>query len=115
MAAAFIKTFQLTPDDYKVLHGSKQNRDIPITKDIFAALDKVQKIHNDCKILMQSGHQTLALDIMEQMTLNQVHTYLHKYCIILLLHESNFFLRKVHWKDYTDGLKTIADILIIPT
>lgn len=30
---------------------------------------------------MQSGHQTLALDIMEQMTLNQVYTILKQYYV----------------------------------
>lgn len=71
------------------LHGPKNKRDLPITNDIFTALDKVQKIHNDCKILMQSGHQTLALDIMEQMTLNQVQCFfnalLNKFKVTLIL------------------------------
>lgn len=72
VATALLQTFQLTQNDLIALHGPKNKRDLPITNDTFIALDKVQKIHNDCKILMQSGHQTLALDIMEQMTLNQV-------------------------------------------
>lgn len=78
MASALLQTFQLTQNDLIALHGPKNKRDLPITNDIFIALDKVQRIHNDCKILMQSGHQTLALDIMEQMTLNQVE------CVCLL-------------------------------
>lgn len=87
VSAAFIKTFQLNDDDLKALHGNKQQRDVPITKDIFIALEKVQKIHSDCKIMMQSGHQTLALDIMEQMTLNQVgHKLLIKYVFFTLKH-----------------------------
>ncbi|EFA00369.1 conserved oligomeric Golgi complex subunit 6 [Tribolium castaneum] len=68
---AFLETFQLTPDELVALHGNKQKRDAPLTNDIFSALDHIQKIHSDCKVLMQSGHQTLALDIMEQMTLHQ--------------------------------------------
>lgn len=72
VSSAFINKFQLTENDLVALHGSKNNKDITITNEIFSALDKVQKIHNDCKILMQSGHQTLALDVMEEMTLHQV-------------------------------------------
>lgn len=68
---AFLKTFQLTPDEILILHGNKQNRNSPITKEIFSVLDKVHNIHENCKLLMQTGHQTLALDIMEQMTLHQ--------------------------------------------
>lgn len=70
--SAFLEKFQLTPDELIALHGNKSRKDFPVTLEIFTALERVQKIHNDCKILMQSGHQTLALDIMEQMTLHQV-------------------------------------------
>lgn len=72
VSAAFLKKYQLTPDQLFALHGNKHNRDVPITTDIFLALNQTQKIHEDCKILMQVGLQTLALDIMEQMTLHQV-------------------------------------------
>lgn len=71
VSEAFLKTFQLTPEELIALHGPKQKRDAPITNDIFAALAHTQQIHSDCKILMQSGHQPLALDVMEQMTLHQ--------------------------------------------
>jgi hypothetical protein len=71
ITSAFLNSFQLTPDELVALHGNKQKRDAPLTNEIFSALDHIQKIHSDCKILMQSGHQTLALDIMEQMTLHQ--------------------------------------------
>lgn len=76
IVTALLDKYQLTSEDLLALHGSKQKRDLPVTNEIFAALDKVQSIHNDCKILMHCGHQTLALDIMEQMTLNQVSSYL---------------------------------------
>lgn len=68
---AFLTTFQLSQDELESLHGQKQNRNSPITKHFFSSLDKVQIIHGNCKILMQNGHQTLALDIMEQMTLHK--------------------------------------------
>ncbi|XP_017780068.1 PREDICTED: conserved oligomeric Golgi complex subunit 6 [Nicrophorus vespilloides] len=71
VATAFINKFQLTQDELVALHGSKTRKDSTVTMDIFKALDKVQTIHANCKLLMQSGHQTLASDIMEQMTLHQ--------------------------------------------
>ena len=72
VVSAFLDKFQLNPDEIVSLHGDKSRRDLPISADLFATLDRVQNIHNDCRVLMQSGHQTLALDIMEQMTLHQV-------------------------------------------
>lgn len=71
ITSAFLKTFQLKPEEVVALHGDKSRRDVSITFDTFKALDRVQEIHNNCKILMQAGLQTLALDTMEQMTLHQ--------------------------------------------
>lgn len=83
---AFLQTFQLSTEEILVLHGNKQNRNSPITKEIFGVLNKVHLIHENCKFLMQTGHQTLALDIMEQMTLHQVSLkemyYLYMYIIL---------------------------------
>lgn len=70
---AFIDKFHLSADDMIALHGDKKRNDLPVTCTMFDALDKVQRIHEDCKVLMQSGHETLALDIMETMTLHQVY------------------------------------------
>lgn len=74
IVAAFIDKFQLTQDDLAALYG--KTRDAQITPELFVVFDKVQRIHSDCRILMQSGHQNVALNIMEQMTLHQV-----SYCI----------------------------------
>ncbi|KAK5642430.1 hypothetical protein RI129_008597 [Pyrocoelia pectoralis] len=71
ISTAFMNTFILRHEELVALHGNKQKRDLTITPEIFVVLDKVKKIHNDCKTLMQSGYQTLALDVMEQMTLHQ--------------------------------------------
>lgn len=65
IAKAFINTFQITPTELSAL------RDTNITNDFFFALERVQTIHGNCRTLMQSGHQTLALEIMEQMSLYQ--------------------------------------------
>lgn len=61
----------MLPEDLTALYGDPKKRDNPVTLDTFKTLDKVQQIHNNCKVLMQAGLQTLALDIMEQMTLHQ--------------------------------------------
>ncbi|XP_012220146.2 conserved oligomeric Golgi complex subunit 6 isoform X1 [Linepithema humile] len=69
VASAFIKNFQLTSSELTVLHGS--TRESPITEDFFSVVNKVQDIHGKCRVLMQSGYQALALDIMQRMTLLQ--------------------------------------------
>lgn len=82
IAFSFIDKFTLTSDELIALHGNKQKRDTSITIEIFKALDRVQRIHSDCKILMQAGLQTLALDVMEQMTLHQA-SFIYFYIKIL--------------------------------
>lgn len=84
---AFIEKFQLSSEELIALHGDKKRKDLPVTFAMFETLDKVQRIHQDCKALMQSGHETLALDIMETMTLHQV----VKQVIILFLLRLNVF------------------------
>ncbi|KAK3932086.1 Conserved oligomeric Golgi complex subunit 6 [Frankliniella fusca] len=69
VACAFLERYQLSPTELTVLHGS--TRDSPITSEFFSALQHAQTIHADCRTLMQSGFQTVALDIMEQMSLHQ--------------------------------------------
>lgn len=68
VATSFLRNFQLAPAELAALRESN------ITEDFFAALQRVQTIHNNCRMLMQSGHQTSALDIMEQMAMCQVRT-----------------------------------------
>lgn len=69
VANKFLAHFQLSSADHQILHG--QTRDEKITPDFFRVLDHVQTIHNDCRLLMQNGYETLALDIMEECTMNQ--------------------------------------------
>ncbi|XP_015521577.1 conserved oligomeric Golgi complex subunit 6 [Neodiprion lecontei] len=69
VANTFIKNFQLTSSELAILHGP--SREAPITNEFFAVADRVQEIHSNCRILMQSGYQTLALDVMQRMTLLQ--------------------------------------------
>ncbi|CAK9829286.1 Conserved oligomeric Golgi complex subunit 6 [Anthophora retusa] len=69
VANAFIENFQLTSSELSVLHGP--SRDSPITEEFFSVISRVQEIHSRCRVLMQSGYQTLGLDIMQRMTLLQ--------------------------------------------
>ncbi|XP_069996168.1 conserved oligomeric Golgi complex subunit 6 [Penaeus vannamei] len=65
VALAFVKTFQLTPEEVLIIKGS--SREAPITQEFFTVLDKTQKIRSNTKFLLQTGHQKTALDVMEQM------------------------------------------------
>ncbi|XP_050693189.1 conserved oligomeric Golgi complex subunit 6-like [Eriocheir sinensis] len=65
VAEAFVKCFQLTPEEVAVIKGS--SRESPITPEFFMVLDKTQKIRSNTKYLLQTGHQKTALDVMEQM------------------------------------------------
>ncbi|GLG95253.1 Conserved oligomeric Golgi complex subunit 6 [Gryllus bimaculatus] len=68
IAEAFLKRFQLTSSEQSVLRSS---HNLSVTGEFFTILDRVQNIHSNCHMLMQSGHQTAALEIMEQMALYQ--------------------------------------------
>lgn len=70
---AFLKRFQISPEELAILQG--ENGIVFLNYEIFNTLDKIQKIHDECKTLMQSGLQTLALGLMEQLKLYQVKKY----------------------------------------
>lgn len=69
IAGAFLCKFQLTVEEHQQLYGAA--RDAPITTQFFEVFARVQAIHTQCRVLLQSGYQTAALDIMEEMTLHQ--------------------------------------------
>lgn len=69
VANKLLAHFQLSPADHQILYG--QTRDEKISSEFFRVLDHVQTIHNECRLLLQNGYETLALDIMEEMTLHQ--------------------------------------------
>lgn len=69
IAEAFLGRFQLSVPEHQLLYGT--SKDSPIVSEFFDVLDRVQNIHAECRILMQCGHETAALDIMEEMTLHQ--------------------------------------------
>lgn len=51
VADAFVRTFQLTPEEVSVIKGS--TRESPITQEFFVVLEKTQKIRNSTKYLLQ--------------------------------------------------------------
>uniref|UniRef100_A0A1A9X3N5 Conserved oligomeric Golgi complex subunit 6 n=1 Tax=Glossina brevipalpis TaxID=37001 RepID=A0A1A9X3N5_9MUSC len=69
IAEAFLGRFQISVPEHQLLYGT--TKDAPIVAEFFDVLDRVQNIHADCRILMQSGYQIAAADIMEEMTLHQ--------------------------------------------
>lgn len=69
VANKLLAHFQLSTLDHQILYG--KTRDEKISSEFFRVLDHVQSIHNDCRLLMQNGFETLALDFMEEMTLHQ--------------------------------------------
>lgn len=69
ITSAFLSRFRLSIEEHQHLYGSP--RDAPITMRFFEVLERIQAIHSECRILMQSNCQTAALDIMEEMTLHQ--------------------------------------------
>ena len=63
----FITKYQLTEAELEVLRGDK-SKPRNVDKEFFKVLERIQKIHGDCKELLQSGQQTTALEIMDQMS-----------------------------------------------
>lgn len=57
VAEAFVKTFQLTPEEVSIIKGS--TRESPITQEFFTVLEKTQKIRNSTKYLLQVSEQLL--------------------------------------------------------
>ncbi|KAL5015506.1 hypothetical protein ScPMuIL_009776 [Solemya velum] len=55
VADVFLAKFQLTQNEIKSLRGS---RDGALHKDFFHSLERVKEIHNDCKVLLRTNHQT---------------------------------------------------------
>ncbi|XP_025416462.1 conserved oligomeric Golgi complex subunit 6 isoform X2 [Sipha flava] len=65
LADAYSKAFQLNPSEVGVLRSNV------VTLEFFKALRKTQNISNNCRVLMQTGHQTSALSLMEQISTHQ--------------------------------------------
>ncbi|XP_008470939.1 conserved oligomeric Golgi complex subunit 6-like [Diaphorina citri] len=64
ISEAFIREFQLNESELNTLRNSNE-----ISMAFFNVLDRVDSISQACKLLLQSGHETCALDIQQQMTM----------------------------------------------
>lgn len=63
---SIIERFKLDSAEVAALRGSN------VSSAMFAALKRAEEIQGNCKLLVQAGFQTLAQDIMDQMSLYQV-------------------------------------------
>ncbi|XP_053378010.1 conserved oligomeric Golgi complex subunit 6-like isoform X2 [Mercenaria mercenaria] len=72
VADTFLDQFQLKPEEIRTLRGAKSGA---LSQDFFQALARVKQIHNDCKVLLRTNHQTAGLEIMESMALHQESSY----------------------------------------
>lgn len=66
MVDAYSKAFQLSSSEVACLRSNI------VTPEFFTALRKTQTISNNFRVLMQAGHQTSALSLMEQISTHQV-------------------------------------------
>lgn len=64
IVTAFLKKFQLTNKEVGVLQAGS------VGEELFTVLQRVKRIHEDCKILLRSSQQRVGLDIMEEMAIH---------------------------------------------
>ncbi|XP_071798111.1 conserved oligomeric Golgi complex subunit 6-like isoform X2 [Asterias amurensis] len=69
---AFLAKFQLTSEEIKALRGPRNGQ---LLQEFFSTLERAKQIHNDCKILLRTNHQTAGLEIMECMALHEETAY----------------------------------------
>ncbi|SGY81921.1 BQ5605_C009g05534 [Microbotryum silenes-dioicae] len=77
----FLTRFSLTDDELRIL----TSREIPVGPDLFAAMNKTERIRSDCRALLsgEAGQGTLAgLDIMEYTSqhLEAAYSKIYKWC-----------------------------------
>ena len=60
----FLKQFQFTKEEVGVLLGGA------VGEDLFTVLQRVKRIHEDCKLLLRSSQQRVGLEIMEEMAMH---------------------------------------------
>ncbi|XP_013133497.1 PREDICTED: conserved oligomeric Golgi complex subunit 6 [Papilio polytes] len=63
---AFVKEFQIAPEQIKILYNVT-----PLTLDFFNTMSQIEKLYENCKILVKHWYQTPAFEIMEMIGLQQ--------------------------------------------
>ncbi|KAG6459299.1 conserved oligomeric Golgi complex subunit 6 [Manduca sexta] len=66
---AYVSNFQLSPE--KIEYLSNVSIKTPLTLDFFTTLSQVEKLYDNCKILVKCWYETSAFDIMETVGLQQ--------------------------------------------
>lgn len=61
VAEAFVRCFQLTPEEVAIIKGS--SRESPITPEFFTVLDKTQKIRSNTKYLLQVSNTLWSMTV----------------------------------------------------
>ena len=76
VVSAFLEKFELSPEELQVLVGPQnRNRSNPIGDDFFKVMEKVKRIHEDCKALLRTSQQRAGLEIMESMAMHLESAY----------------------------------------
>ena len=60
LATAILEHFQLTAEEIRLLQGTP--KDLTVEDGFYTALDKLKKIHDDCKYLVSSSHDAPSSD-----------------------------------------------------
>lgn len=73
MATQFLERFQLTDAELDALKASE------LRAPFFDALERVRRVHTDCKLLLRTQHQRAGLEIMDAMAMHQEAAYRRLY------------------------------------
>ena len=82
VVSAFLEKFQLTPEETEAISGSYRAQASTIDDRFFAAVERVRRIHQDCKVLLRTSQQRAGLEIMESMAMHLETAYerLYHWC-----------------------------------
>ncbi|CAO3673791.1 unnamed protein product [Umbelopsis vinacea] len=68
---SFLKTFMLSDEEIDILCSSSA----PVDAQFFKALEHLQQVHGDCRLLLMTEHQKAGLDILESLAGHQETAY----------------------------------------
>ncbi|KAI8584028.1 hypothetical protein K450DRAFT_221168 [Umbelopsis ramanniana AG] len=68
---SFLSTFMLTDQEIEILCSPSA----PVDAQFFKALDHLQQVHSDCRLLLMTEHQQAGLDILESLAGHQETAY----------------------------------------
>ena len=82
VVSAFLEKFQLTPEESEVISGGHRAQNATINDTFFSAMQRVRRIHEDCKVLLRTSQQRAGLEVMESMAMHLEAAYeqLYHWC-----------------------------------